>query len=851
MSYVYEFRSSTGTDVYPVILRFSDVAGDGACFYHALAKHPSVPFANGLALKEHMFREVLREEVRFHPLSKYSDWAQNAKDYANTHLGDPKKYADETTPFFVTAVLGIDVITINVFGEVFRPSVMMLDSTDPAVRILVRLPLVNAFVLHHTFGKSNQWHLQSEIACQRNQLNHFGALLGSESLCLPATVYLNLLRRTEVVMAIGQEHPAKRKKTEKWSFSSRDGVPRPDVTPLTKVHQSSIPGGKEPAKAAGNQKILLKWLSSHKNNFDLASKLDALVEHETKRRSARNLFCSIRDVDIRDDPDSEDVHRCILEMVSHVVSTLSNSQPSPSSSIVPLLSKRTKELSWLQRSAVVFFYLHPKLGRRDYQLTSKVFARPKATIKYWVTSIECNRAIGVHLTSMTAKSIESLLPEQFRNLAAPDSKVHFVIRVSDHAPKQSLLVNGSDGLSCQALSAKARLVNDNAQLQYLPGTLSRRAGAGRPNSFLHIRSRIVEMLDQSWESGRLITTEQLYQLIRNEFSRDEKFFTAKLDSSKKSHPNSLHQFVRRVLQDNRFSTRTPTVSQSIPLNWKELAENNAEYLRKLFRSKNVDVVITADEVFLKFHKIALKAIAKTGERHIGNIVQAHDEKLGATVMVACELLTSQLLPAMIIFTGKFGKRLCDQYQHHKPSLITFNEQHWMNTTTFKMYLRFVMGLFPNRTIGLTVDRCRQHYGTEIDSFVDTLNKDESIPGKIVLGYIGEGLTPILQVPDVCINRALKQRIQSKYYLLRNDKAPQFRPGEKFHVTRDDMIGIIESVINEINFENRQSKWIANAFVKCGQDPWSVSLAEFRRHLDDLATNSLYAAMLKHQQALKL
>eukprot|EP00474_Spongospora_subterranea_P004022 CRZ04480.1 hypothetical protein [Spongospora subterranea] len=97
-------------------------------------------------------------------------------------LGDPKKYGDETTAFFVTAVLGIDVITINVFGEVFRPSVMMLDSTDPAVRILVRLPLVNAFVLHHTFGKSNQWHLQSEIACQRNQLNHFGALLGSESL---------------------------------------------------------------------------------------------------------------------------------------------------------------------------------------------------------------------------------------------------------------------------------------------------------------------------------------------------------------------------------------------------------------------------------------------------------------------------------------------------------------------------------------------------------------------------------------------------------------------------------------------------------------------------------------------
>src|SRR5690349_961603 len=105
---------------------------------------------------------------------------------------------------------------------------------------------------------------------------------------------------------------------------------------------------------------------------------------------------------------------------------------------------------------------------------------------------------------MTADTMEHMLPDQFRGLAAPGRKVTFVSRAQIDGPQQLLLVHGGDGLSCQSKSRKARLINDKSVVQYMPTTLERRAGAGRPPAFQDVRVRISEMLDESWESGKNI-----------------------------------------------------------------------------------------------------------------------------------------------------------------------------------------------------------------------------------------------------------------------------------------------------------------------------------------------------------
>ena len=48
-----------------------------------------------------------------------------------------------------------------------------------------------------------------------------------------------------------------------------------------------------------------------------------------------------------------------------------------------------------------------------------------------------------------------------------------------------------------------------------------------------------------------------------------------------------------------------------------------------------------------------------------------------------------------------------------------------------------------------------HIAREVVEWVEKSNADPSIPGKIILEVITEGLTPIMQVPDVVVNKVMR------------------------------------------------------------------------------------------------
>lgn len=146
-------------------------------------------------------------------------------------------------------------------------------------------------------------------------------------------------------------------------------------------------------------------------------------------------------------------------------------------------------------------------------------------------------------------------------------------------------------------------------------------------------------------------------------------------------------------------------------------------------------------------------ISYRSSRRVGRTINVDDEKLGCTVTVSAELLSSRLLPCQIIMTGVFGANLSEAFAAHQPSLVLFNPTHWQNSMTFCMYLRYVinlspgtyiflvnrttfrffrflLGLFPRQRVGVISDRCRQHYGSVIEKFVESLNADPTIPGEI-------------------------------------------------------------------------------------------------------------------------
>jgi predicted ATP-dependent Lon-type protease len=98
------------------------------------------------------------------------------------------------------------------------------------------------------------------------------------------------------------------------------------------------------------------------------------------------------------------------------------------------------------------------------------------------------------------------------------------------------------------------------------------------------------------------------------------------------------------------------------VDWRVKAEDNALRIRNLFKDENVDVVINADETFVLFHMQDHKLIVPTGMKRVGTAAQVDNDKVGATVLIACEFKMSMIIPPMIIFTGVYGAKLMQQWE---------------------------------------------------------------------------------------------------------------------------------------------------------------------------------------------
>ena len=66
-----------------------------------------------------------------------------------------------------------------------------------------------------------------------------------------------------------------------------------------------------------------------------------------------------------------------------------------------------------------------------------------------------------------------------------------------------------------------------------------------------------------------------------------------------------------------FHQRATTVSQKIPDNWKTKAIEGAARVRATFLREKVDVVLAADETYLRFHETTTKSKDKIRKITVG------------------------------------------------------------------------------------------------------------------------------------------------------------------------------------------------------------------------------------------
>lgn len=220
-------------------------------------------------------------------------------------------------------------------------------------------------------------------------------------------------------------------------------------------------------------------------------------------------------------------------------------------------------------------------------------------------------------------------------------------------------------------------------------------------------------------------------------------------------------------------------------------------------------------------------------------------------MIGCEYRTSSIPPPMIIFTGVYCAKLMSQWASFPHAKVIFNETHWMNANAAIIYLSHIMNICRGKTIGLIWEKHSAHYGEEVTQFIERCNNDPATKTKIVLELVDEGLTPIIQVPDIAVNKVFKAGVKQRYYKYRSELPINI--GKKISVPRETLVQFVLDTIDDINNQNKEKEYIKDAFKRCGLNPWSTqhSLDAFEDHLNNLESNEVLHAMISNQKPIQL
>ena len=127
---------------------------------------------------------------------------------------------------------------------------------------------------------------------------------------------------------------------------------------------------------------------------------------------------------------------------------------------------------------------------------------------------------------------------------------------------------------------------------------------------------------------------------------------------------------------------------------------------------------------------------------------------------------------------------------------------------------------------------------------------------LITELIPGGLTSVLQVCDLIINKSFKQFIQNLYYQWRREyirakKAAGVSGKLNIKLPRDQMIGFIEQSVKKINRNQMMKPTIRTTFQRVGQDPNVDCTDLFKAHLDSIAEGSMYRTILNAQTPLNL
>ena len=291
----------------------------------------------------------------------------------------------------------------------------------------------------------------------------------------------------------------------------------------------------------------------------------------------------------------------------------------------------------------------------------------------------------------------------------------------------------------------------------------------------------------------------------------------------------LSQWFSRVLKRHHWTIRKTTVSQKVPTNWHQIAHEDSNRITRRMKEAGVDVLINADQPFFLFYPEDQQVIAPIGTKRVGSTIQI-DEKKGCTVMGAMELFSSSLLPPFIVLQGAPNGTLHKQWLGYEgPAYVTFQKKHWFDKFVMMEYCDFVKGLYPDKKIGIILDRSSIHTSPETVNYMEQLG--------FTVEFIHAGMTSVEQPCDIFLNRTAKGIVRDLYYRYRSTL--KLQPGSKCPVTREHLVKWVEQAFAKVDADHKMNRKIAHIFKKCGMDPYDEGKQAFTDHLAALTEDSIY------------
>jgi hypothetical protein len=113
------------------------------------------------------------------------------------------------------------------------------------------------------------------------------------------------------------------------------------------------------------------------------------------------------------------------------------------------------------------------------------------------------------------------------------------------------------------------------------------------------------------------------------------FFENILD--KGENTNYFYVLLKRSLQRSNLTDRKATISQQIPINWKDLAREGSIRVVKTLQEQVVGAVMAAGDSFVRFHQRNTRFLVPLGEKRVGNAAKFNENE-GCTLMVTMDML---------------------------------------------------------------------------------------------------------------------------------------------------------------------------------------------------------------------